>query len=279
MLVGITNLMIQSKNAYYMDIPKTATSYLENCLHHVCEPATLMYHTNLQVNGVQAIVNLAAKHYMLDNFPIEYAMHSKHGWLQQNSITDYTDKLFYTSIRNPWEYYVSEYVYSHTHEWRQSFMEEHRDKDFEFWLKNLYTRKLKDGNTIGSLTNKIILFTDTKFQEKDLSLKEIEQWFDKTYFNDNLRKLIGITDNLGKEFCELVREHSDKFDLDYENKLDEIVNSDKTFTSYVYKKRWHNINKIMDNNYQAYYYKQELIDIVYNNDKMLIDRYNFKPEW
>ena len=273
--------MIQSKDAYYMDIPKTATSYVENCLHHICQPQTLMYHTNLLQNGVQAIVNLAGKHYSLDKFTnFQATLHSKHGWLQPDNITDYPNKLFYTTIRNPWKYYVSEYHYSSITGFRKNLMDKHRDKDFEFLLKNVYTRKLKDGNIIGWLTNSIMQFTDIKFQEKDLSLKEIEQWFDETYFGNNLRKLIGITDNLGKEFCELVREHSDKFDLveDYENKLDEIMNSDKTFTSYVYKDRWSNVNKIMDNDYKSYY-NQELIDIVYNNDKMLIDRYNFKPEW
>lgn len=92
-------------------------------------------------------------------------------------------------------------------------------------------------------------------------------------------KIIGITDNLGKEFIDLVLNNKDKFDLknDYENELYKIAINDKYFASSIYAK-FSNPNRVQNLDYKSFY-TPELINLVYEKDKILIDHYNLKPDW
>jgi len=293
--------MITSKDAIYIELPKTASSFLENCLHSVCVDETLFYYIDTYTNNT-VIINLNAKKFLLEeellfknNIPTSRErlarLHTKkHDPLRYNKDT-HKNKLIFATIRNPWKYYVSVYTYFHNNPntWFHKYKELNNYEDnFKWWLDNIFTVYLNN-NKIGFLTEDLIYRTDIDFFKikamlaerindyyHDVSIKDIQNFLENTYFNNKQFKLLGIKDNLAIEFSELIESYSNKFDLkpDYKDTLETIKKENENFVSHFLDYQ-SNPNRLQNLNYKEFY-TDTLIDQVYELDKILIDKFNLK---
>ena len=165
--------MIQSKDAYYIDIPKTASSFLESCLHLVCNENTLMYHTSVEYENSNLIFNLTTKKYAMNNYSDEdtnFIQSAKHGCLVYN-VETHKNKLIFATIKNPWEYYVSKFVFRNiinprnaTNPWIESAKNSYSnfENTFEWVIKNVFVN-----TTQHTLTNQIMHKTKKNYLPTD----------------------------------------------------------------------------------------------------------------
>lgn len=165
--------MIQSKDAYYIDIPKTASTFLESCLHLVCKENTLMYHTNVEHKNNNLVFNLTTKKYVMDTYADEdsnFIQSAKHGCLDYN-VETHKNKLIFATIKNPWEYYVSKFVFRNiinprnaTNPWIESAKNSYSnfENTFEWVIKNVFVN-----TTQHTLTNQIMHKTKKNYLPTD----------------------------------------------------------------------------------------------------------------
>lgn len=131
--------MIVSKNAYFVDVPKTGSSFVNNCFELVC-------------NDYYWISRNGNRHKSKPT--------NRHGKMQYSS--KYSDCLVFTAIRNPWYFYVSKYIF------------ENKSRQSEDGFNNFMNRMLSDD--VGFFTKDIITHVDSNFFNSKKSHNDIKDW-------------------------------------------------------------------------------------------------------
>jgi hypothetical protein len=231
--------MIVSKNAYYVDVPKTGSSYVNNCFELMCNQYDWINRSGQKTSNPT----------------------SRHGTIQYTN-KEYDDKLVFVTIRNPWYYYVSKYIF------------ENKKNDASISGFKSYI-----AGSAGQFTKILIESVDKKFMDGNPSQDQIKDWFER----DEI-KFIGKK-NLGDEMANLIEQHSDKFDL-VENWKDNIPKlrennrhmalipreGNKWSGQPKYIKLGHNLK----GNKYTHYYTDELANLIREKDRAIIETFGYE---
>jgi len=245
--------VINSGKAYYNDVGKTATSFVYAQMEKVC-------------NSIAT---------------------SRHAVLTRDTIR--SDNLIFSSLRNPYQYYVSIFNYEarpgKTGPLTKQFLSQEQNCDtFSNFMQNIFKKNLhwlpKEEPTIrnrpegiGLLTFRYLAWTDTTFfMTSKRTMEDVKRWYDDHYFNDGCPfEFIGQND-MSNDFCDLVIKYQDKFSLkeNWMNQIDHIRQHTK----------WDNPSdtgkgyKVFDHDFPSFY-NDEIKDCVKRGDHILLDRYGF----
>jgi len=199
--------MIVTKNAYFVDLGKTGTSFVEDVINKYCDPK---FHSP---KGV--------RHKGFEELPTDE-------WLNDN--------LVFTSVRNPLTYYVSHLAFSRktngmilkTLE-NQGYKDDNYPKSVEGYVSAMMVNRLdlpkKNHNNpeqdawrnmpddLGMMTMQYVLLLDRKFLlEKKRTVQEIEDWYEQYWFNPDRPNLKTIgAKNLTLETIDMIKENKEYF--------------------------------------------------------------------
>lgn len=264
-LFYLENIMIVTKNAYYIDLGKTGTSFVEDVIQKCCDP------------GFKSPCGI--RHKGFDKLPDD-------SWLKEN--------LAFASMRNPLTYYVSHLTFSRKTKgpiWNglkeQGYKDEMYPNSVEGYVKSMMVDRLdlpvNNHNNperiawrnmpedLGMMTMQYVLLLDREFiTTKKRTVKEIEDWYEQHWFNPNKQnlKVIGKED-LTLETVNLIRDNSSYFPIRGESFqiLEEIEKGA------VDKKK----HKIQDLNYSTWHNKKS-IEIITHYDRILFNHLNYEKE-
>jgi len=242
--------MISINNSVYIDIPKTASSY-------VCTAIAEMFDYSM-IEDIHP-----TRHHIMRSFP------------------NTTKTLVFASIRNPFSYYRSmwEHVYSeHDGIWG-SF------DNFILWKNELNPNDiLRDGSShgtdtmckvecfnnfkhsgLGHLTYKLIQHLDYGFLKQPRTADEVEDWFERTWFSgDKNLIIIGIHD-IKAELLDLLDKRRDMFPKidDYDIRLEAL--------------KYRKTNVMKDNimNFDQTLPTPEQCEMIAEKERVLIKRFRF----
>lgn len=240
--------MIYNDKSGYIDLGKTGSSYIEDVLKNVS-------------TGIGR------------NF--------RHVGLKQRE----EGFFYYTTIRNPWKYYVSHLEYSKKtsgqilkHVTGQNYRETSIDQYVDIICvkrhslpeinhKNKLGRAWKNmPDDMGMLTCQYIVWTDEEFLCKPRSEQEIVDWFNAYYFKPN-EKFFGInTDNMYEDLTYMFTKWGHHFSLK-DNWIEELDNFSKP------KPIKHKVN--IHDHKKHYEGHEKTIDIIRHQERLLIDHYGF----
>jgi len=257
--------MLLSNQAIYIDLIKSGSSFIENCLHSLCNHKTLLYY-----NQYNIVANLETiKYSIINKSSNTHIGVPKHGPLYNKQLI--LDNFCFISLRNPWLFYPSFYNYFN--------LKEHFS--FEEWLVKIKNRDytiryvgLDYRRDIKSYSNCLIGMTDVANSKKNLSEKELNNWFEE-YFFPNFY-IIGLKEGLTQDFCKMFENFHYMFDTkkNWKDTIEQIKEKDINFEGPILK-RYKNSNRLQNLNYKEFY-TDTLIDLVYELDKILIDKFNLK---
>ena len=253
--------MIIYKNAYFLDLGKTGTSFAEDILNKCLE-------VNLQSSRLK-------RHQGFTHLPSEQ-------WFKNN--------LVFATVRNPLTYYVSHLAYSRKTNGpilKELISQGYRDSDYpnsvEGYVHSMMIDRLNlpannhnnpereawrnMPDDLGMMTMQYILLLDKDFiLEKKRTTKEIEDWYEQYWFNENMKNLIFVgRKNLTEELIDLIS-----------NKTDYFGEVDEKILSYVKANSYDkNSHKIQNLNY-ADWHNQKSIDIITYYERILFDNLEFR---
>lgn len=200
--------MIVSKKAYYLDLGKTGTSYVEDVIDRAC--------------ASEFFSPKGERHRGFARRPSDRALRSM---------------LIITSIRNPYSWYASHFTYgrkTNGRVWRtlvqQGFSDPQPDQIEPFLTAILADRlelpKRNHNNpeqaawrnfpeNLGMMTLQYVLLLDPKFLlRRRRSVADIKAWYRDNWFAPERKNLIMFgRKNLTQETVELVRKNAEYFDL------------------------------------------------------------------
>lgn len=257
--------MIITKNAYFVDLGKTGTSFVEDVIQRSCDP------TFSSPRGV--------RHKGFEKLPTDE-------WLKDN--------LVFTSVRNPLTYYVSHLTFSRKTNgpiWKGLISQGYKDKEYpdkvEGYVSSMMVDRLdlpasnhnnpeRDAwrnmpDDLGMMTMQYVLLLDRKFLlEKKRTVQEIEDWYEQYWFNPNRPNLKTIgAKNLTLETVELIENNPSYFPIK-KNTMDVLneirLNNKPT-----------NKHKIQGLNY-ADWHNEKSIEIITHYDRILFKHLGYTNE-
>jgi hypothetical protein len=257
--------MIVTKNAYFVDLGKTGTSFVEDVIQKSCDSSFR------SAKGI--------RHKGFEELPSDE-------WLKDN--------LVFTSVRNPLTYYVSHLTFSRKTKgpiWKGLIAQGYKDGDYptnvEGYVSSMMIDRLdlpvsnhnnpeRDAwrnmpDDLGMMTMQYVLLLDRKFLlERKRTVQEIEDWYEKYWFNSNRPNLktIGVN-NLTLETVELIENNPQYFPIN-DGTMDilEEVRCDKI------SKNKHKIQNIK----YADWHTEKSIDIITHYDRILFKHLGFRYE-
>jgi hypothetical protein len=214
-------------------------------------------------------------------------------------VSDFSsNNLYFVSVRNPWDHYVSKW------KWTQktgssvilNCMKGVADQgtlkqNFHLYLKTLLTADpiiFNQGNSdfhykyvssplnyLGMYSYRNIYFIDITNVDLKYNLEQLEKYYIEKYLDSGILHPLRFT-HLYEDFCNLVKENQEKFDL--------RVGWERTLESYEKYKNprdvgnpnsFFKIHRPKEDDYREYY-TDELAELVEKKEKFMIDLYNFK---
>lgn len=257
--------MITTKNAHFVDLGKTGTSFVEDVIRRSCDSSFR------SPKGV--------RHKGFDKLPSDE-------WLKEN--------LVFASVRNPLTYYVSHLTFSRKTSGpilrgliKQGYDDKSYPNKVEGYVSSMMVDRLdlpvtnhnnpeRDAwrnmpDDLGMMTMQYVLLLDRNFLlEKKRTVKEIEDWYEQYWFNSNRvnLKTIGSKD-LTMETVELIENNTSYFPIKNETMkvLDDIRNDETSKETHKIQglthKDWHN---------------EKSIEIITHYDRILFNHMNFAKE-
>lgn len=201
--------MIITKNAYYVDLGKTGSSFVEDVIQQACD-------SNFKSKK-------GIRHKGFDSLPSEEF---------------FKNNLVFTSIRNPFTYYVSHLTFSRKTNgsiWKglktQGYRDELYSQSVEGYVQAMMEERMdlpeRNHNNpervawrnmpddLGMLTMQFVLLLDRNFiTQKKRTTQEIKDWYEQYWFNTertNL-KVLG-KNNLTLETVQLLRQNKEYFPI------------------------------------------------------------------
>jgi len=217
--------MIQTQNVYYLDLGKTGSSFVEHVIHEAC--------------GIAVKSKKGVRHKGFDSLPTDKF---------------FEENLVFTTMRNPFTYYVSHLTFSRKTNgpiWKGLKAQGYDDKQYpnsvEGYVESMMVKRmhLPENNhnnpekkawmnmpdDLGMLTMQYILLLDKNFLlQKKRTVQEIEDWYDKYWFNEQMDNLRAIgKSNLNLEIARLIRDKSEFFPKkpNFDKVLNQIENTTK----------------------------------------------------
>jgi len=266
--------MIVNKDAYYVDIGKTGSTFIEKHLMSIIATDHDQWRKYTYVTSKEEPpreVNIESS--------------NRHGRLYDYSNGFYDDKLIYCSLRHPLRYYTSLFNRELAHQGPIKSELLKQDSSYEDTFGNFVNcildntkvlsrqempRYFNRPKNIGLLTYRYIDWVDDSFFTVKRDWAEVENWYERHYFNPDVNiEFIG-PQNLGQSFVDLIKKYRDKFDLkqDWEEHIpamtaNRLVNSTTTYLTMgrMYKES-----------------PQFLPDRILEAERILLDRFDF-GEW
>lgn len=213
--------MIVSKDAYYIDVPKTGSTFIVKNLSRIC--------TGWSVSGFQNITG---------------SIHDdRHGRLLNYNKEEFKDRVIFSSLRDPVSIYIStwaneEIVGPHKINFRANHPD-YKDHVWEFCRRAVNwfpcgtpltaqenPRHINRPYRLGMVTFRYLDWVDDSFFTKKRTWDEVEEWYDTHYFDPSVPVHFLGPRNLGADFVNLIRDNREKFsfrdDVDIEAELNLI---------------------------------------------------------
>jgi len=204
--------MLVSEKAYFVDVPKSASTYVYQALRLIVDQTWPSAWTTSKHHPKQF------RHGCLHD--------DRHGRLIGYNEEEFADKLVYVAARDPVEYYLSIFHYE-----REDFgpikKELQKEPDyqnyFDWWTHSVIDNRkpLADYESpryknrpqgLGLCTFRFLDNVDDRFfAQGPRTWEEVEQWYDEHYWNPDCPMEMLGPHNIGKDFADLVLRYEDKF--------------------------------------------------------------------
>lgn len=218
-----------------------------------------------------------SKDYIKENFPGARFVHK---YVKDLSKEDFK-KFKFGIVRNPWDYYVSWFHYHKAQNgvWFKAIMQD-KDKTFRNFIITLNDfNGHKLGESISWDLDKHLVTNGFKIQNEAVGLYSL------LYLSSFSKKSIDLIIKQQLSLNEIIDQYNDIIDVNHFCKT-ETLNQDLyhalTAAGYTFtdqkKKALLNAPKVNKSNHTLYteYYDDELVDLVANLDRLIIQKHNYK---
>ena len=249
--------MLTSKNAIYLDIQKTGSTFTEAVLQNICNKVYIQKH----------VPNKILK----------------------------PDKLYFTNIRNPWDYHVSVWTFDVRHNgplikrikhceldakkaktdfnyFIECLYNELNYYDFEDWNPDLQHSLWKNFEGFGLQSFRTCLFFDSSRAIIERDNKESKDYFKQIYDKPNTHFIEQM--DLANQLKSLIEQQISHFGVkeNYQEILNDFIN--KHGGQKWRDKRSFKVSR-PDHNYQKYY-NDNSQQLIYEKESVIIETFNYK---
>jgi hypothetical protein len=237
--------MIVSKDAYYIDIAKTGSTFITKNLERICDGYTVSKFQN--VTG---------------------RIHDdRHGRLVGYKKEDFKDKLIFASLRDPISIYISTWGNEDINgPHKLNFKANHPDYQDHIWefcrratnwhpcgtplTAQELPRQINRPDRLGMVTFRYLDWVDDTFFTQKRTWEEVEEWYDAHYFDPAVPIHFLGPKNIGSDLANLIRNNLDKFNFKegvrIESELRQIEQNEYMNTRYnkeMHRSIFDNINR------------------------------------
>jgi hypothetical protein len=250
--------MISTGHAHYLDVGKTASSFIEAQLQNLgCQ---LRSNRHL---GLKGPINKDELYYCTLRNPYKY-------WISHLNYSKKTNGQIYNFVRNKKPLSLYEYV-KIINEDRHDLPETNHGNALNQAWKNM-------PETMGMLTCHYILYLDSNFLKQKRTESEVEEWFDNHWFKPNSNMVPLNTDNLVYDFCDMVEKHIDKFNV-HLNQIEKLRLKEETNNTHTNNEKKH---KIEIKNYADMYLnlndeqRDRTVKMITHYERLIVRHFNYK---
>ena len=224
--------MLVSRKAYFVDVPKSASTYVYQALRKVVDQS--------YDDGVPSAWTTNKRHPVQSTHGMLHD--DRHGRLLGYNEEEFADKLVYVATRDPVEYYLSIFHYEREGQGpikKPLGLEPDYENKFDWWTHAVIDnrRPLADyegpryknrPQGLGLCTFRFLDNVDERFfAQGPRTWEEVEQWYDEHYWNPDCPMEMLGPHNIGADFADLLLRHEDKFKLkpDWKDHIPEFHNN------------------------------------------------------